>query len=191
MQRYFAGFTIGAALGLAVGLVTGRIALIGWLLNPTFDTVKQIAIFAWIPLISLWLGNTETAKAVFIAIAAFFPVFLNAQEGARSIELKYLDVADIFRLTRRQKLRRLILPAALPSIITGLRLGSIYAWLATIGAEYFFTNSAGVGNAMNDDRELFHMDNVILGMIVIGIVGVALNSGARVLEVRLTRWRGD
>jgi sulfonate transport system permease protein len=190
LQRALAGFSIGAALGLIVGLSTGRAPLLSQLLNPSINSVRQIAIFAWIPLLSLWLGSGELAKIVFVALAAFFPVALNSYEGAAGIERRYFDVAQLFKLTRWQSLRLLTIPAAMPSVITGVRLGLIYAWLATIGSEYFFTGGAGLGNAMNDGRQQFHMDQVIMGMAIIGAVGFAMSASARLLERRVARWRG-
>jgi sulfonate transport system permease protein len=189
LERVFAGFVVGAGAGLVVGVLMARVAAFDWLLGPMLNGVKQVALFAWIPLISIWLGSGDLAKSAFVALAAFFPVLLNAHEGVRSIDRRYLEVASVLCLSRWQRLRKVVLPAALPSIVTGVRLALIYSWLATIGAEYFFAAGAGIGNSMIDGRDEFRMDLVILGMALIGLVGFALNALAGGMERRLLGWR--
>ena len=189
LARDFAGFTIGAASGLMLGLLLARVRLADLLLSPTLNSARQIALFAWVPFLSLWLGNGEHGRIAFIALAAFFPVLLNAHLGARQVEARYIEVARALCLKPHRLLLKLVLPSALPQIMTGLRLGLIYAWLATIGAEYLFTTTTGIGSMMMDARDLFRMDLVILGMAVIGGIGFALNLILSRLG-RLSLWRG-
>jgi sulfonate transport system permease protein len=189
LKRDIAGFVVGGGVGLGLGVLTARLRPIDELLGPTLNGVKQIALFAWIPMISIWLGSGELAKSAFVALAAFFPLWLNTYEGVRSIDRRHLDVARVLCLTRWQRLGKVLLPAALPSIATGARLALIYAWLATIGAEYFFAAGAGIGNSMIDGRDQFRMALVLLGMALIGIVGFAMNVAAGGLEGLLLRWR--
>jgi len=186
LTRDFAGFAIGAACGLMLGLLLARIRLADLLLSPTLNTTRQIALFAWVPFLSLWLGNGEQGRIAFIALGAFFPVLLNTHLGARQVEARYLDVARALCLKPHRVLLTLVLPSALPQIVTGLRLGLIYAWLATIGAEYLFSTTSGIGSMMMDARDLFRMDLVILGMAVIGGVGFILTTG---LGLGLSRLR--
>lgn len=175
LKRDLAGFAIGAGLGLPLGLLLARVRLADRLLSPTLNATRQIALFAWVPFLSLWLGNGEVGRVAFIALASFFPVLLNSHLGAARIEARHLEVARILCLKPHRVLLKVILPSALPAILTGLRLGLIYAWLATIGAEYLFATTTGIGSLMMDARDLFRMDLVILGMIVIGGVGFLLN----------------
>jgi sulfonate transport system permease protein len=189
LKRDLLGFAIGAGLGLPLGLLLARVRLADRLLGPTLNATRQIALFAWVPFLSLWLGNGEQGRVAFIAIGAFFPVLLNTHLGAVRVEARYLEVAHVLCLKPHRKLLKVILPSALPAILTGLRMGLIYAWLATIGAEYMFATTSGVGAMMMDARDLFRMDLVILGMMVIGGVGFGLN--ALLSRVgHLSLWRG-
>jgi sulfonate transport system permease protein len=189
LARTLLGFAIGSVLGLIVGLAFGLSRIAERLIGPTFDALKQIALFAWIPLISVWFGVGETAKIAFIALAAFTPMVVNAWEGARGIDKHYVEVARVLTFSRSTFIWRVVLPGALPSIFVGLHLSLIYAWLATVGAEYFMTTGAGIGSLMMDERERYHMDLVLMCMAVLGIVGLLLNQAAARLEARLLRRR--
>lgn len=189
LARDLAGFTLGTTVGLLVGGAMGLSRLADRLLGPSFHAAKQVALFAWIPLMSVWLGSGEAAKVVFIALAAFYPVVVNTHEGVRSVGIEHIEVARVFKFSRWQVLRKVILPAATPSIFAGVQQALIYAWLGTIGAEYLLEPAPGVGNLMTDGRERFAMDVVLLGVIVTGLVGFGLNTVASVVEDRLLRWR--
>ncbi|WP_454737464.1 ABC transporter permease [Cupriavidus necator] len=190
LWRDLAGFAIGASAGLAFGAALGLSRLFERLVGPSFHTVKQISLFAWIPLISVWFGLGDAAKVVFLSLAAFFPVVLNTFEGIRAVPADLLEVARVLRFTRAQVLWRVVLPSAAPSIFAGIHLGLIYAWLATLGAEYLLVSGKGIGNTMVDGRENFWMDLVIFGVIVVGLVGFTLNWIASRIERRLLAWRG-
>jgi sulfonate transport system permease protein len=156
---------------------------------PSFNGLRQIAILAWIPLISIWFGVGESAKVVFIAAAAVIPVVLNTREGMRAASAQLVEVALALTFTRWQLVTRLYLPSALPSIATGVHLGLIYAWVASIGSEYFMTVGPGIGGLIIAGRERFQMDLVMLGILILGIVGFAINLGASAIEARLMRWK--
>ncbi|MES1187287.1 MAG: ABC transporter permease [Myxococcales bacterium] len=189
LERDLAGFVIGAGAGLALGSVMGLSRLADRLVGPTFHAAKQVAIFAWIPLISVWFGIGEPAKVVFIALSAFYPVVVNTFEGIRSVGREHIEVARVFRFTRLQVFRKVVVPGALPSIFAGLHLGLIYSWLGTLGAEYLLAAGPGVGNLMIEGRESFQMAKVLLGIIIAGGVGYGLNALATKLEANLLRWR--
>jgi sulfonate transport system permease protein len=189
LRRDLLGFGLGTLLGLLVGGWMGMSRVADRLLGPSFHAAKQVALFAWVPLLSVWCGTGETAKVVFIALAAFYPVVLNTHEGVRGVAPAYLDVARVFRFSRWQVIRHVVLPAALPSIFAGLHLALIYAWLGTLGSEYLLAPAAGIGNLMIDGRESFAMDKVLLGVILAGAVGAALNTLATQLENHALRWR--
>ena len=191
LWRDLAGFAIGASAGLVFGAALGLSRLLENLVGPSFHTVKQISLFAWVPLISVWFGLGDSAKVAFLSLAAFFPVALNTFEGIRGVPREFIEVAQVFKLTRLQWLTKVVLPAASPSIFTGLHLGLIYAWLATLGAEYLLVSGKGIGNTMIDGRENFWMDLVVFGMIVVGVVGFILNWAAGLIETRLLAWRGS
>ena len=189
LQRDLSGFALGAFVGLIVGSAMGTSRLADRLLGPSFDAAKQVAVFAWIPLISVWFGSGELAKVVFISLAAFYPVVVNTYEGVRSASREHIEVARVFRFSRAQTFRRVALPAALPSIFSGLHLALIYSWLGTLGAEYLLAPGPGIGNLMIDGRESLAMDKVLLGVILAGLVGYALNTIAARAEGYFLRWR--
>jgi len=189
LLRDIAGFTLGSLLGIAVGTTLGLSRIADPLFMPSFNGLRQIAILAWIPLISIWFGVGEAAKIVFIMAAAFIPVVLNTHEGMRSASTQLIEVARTLTFTRWQLVTRLYLPSALPSIATGVHLALIYAWVASIGSEYFMTIGPGIGGLIIAGRERFQMDLVMLGILILGLVGFLINRGASAIEKRLLRWQ--
>lgn len=190
LWRDLVGFAIGASSGLLFGALLGASRLFEKLVGPSFHTLKQISLFAWIPLLSVWFGLGDAAKVAFLSLAAFFPVVINTCEGIRGVPADLLEVARALKFSVWQRWRLVILPAAAPSIFAGIHLGLIYAWLATLGAEYLLVSGQGIGNLLIDGREHFWMDVVLFGVIVIGLVGFALNWIAGRLEARVLAWRG-
>jgi len=190
LVRDLSGFAIGAIAGIAVGALMGVSRWSNRVIGPTFHTLRQISLFAWLPLLSSWLDTGDRSKIVFIALSAFYPVVLGAFEGVRGVSRAQAEVARIYVFTRRQTLLRLILPAAAPQILTGLRLGLIYAWIATIGSEFLLANYGdGLGNIVFKGRANFNIELIIAGMLVIGLIGYAFNRLADLLEARSLRWR--
>ena len=189
LQRDFLGFGLGASFGIVVGGLMGISRLWERLVGPTFNGAKQVAVFAWLPLLSVWCGTGELGKVVFIALAAFYPVVVNTHEGVRSVAREHVEVARAFDYSRWQIVRKVVVPSALPSVFAGLQLGLIYAWLGTIGAEYLLAPGEGIGNLMIEGRESFQMDKVLLGVVVVGVVGASINALVLKLEGRLLKWR--
>lgn len=190
LLRDLAGLAIGSIAGVAAGIVLGLSRWSRLLVGPTLHTVKQISLFAWIPLIMVWFGLGETSKIVFVSLAVFFPLLLNTFEGVGSVAPEFVEVARVFAFTRRQLIVRVVIPAALPSIFTGFQLALIYSWLATLGAEYMLTSGPGIGNLLTDGRENFWMDQVLLGVVIVGVIGFIFSALAGLLARRLLRWRG-
>ncbi|WP_283179751.1 ABC transporter permease [Gemmobacter sp. 24YEA27] len=189
LARLAIGALAGSLIAIPLGLLIGSSRLARHLLGPSFNVLKQIALFAWIPLISVWFGTGEVAKVVFVSMAVFTPVVINTWEGTAEVPEHLREVARIYALGPAARLRRLILPAALPQIFTGLRLGLIYGWLATVGAEYFMTVAPGIGSQMTAGRELLEMDLVMVGVLLLGGIGFAINSIAEASERRLVSWK--
>ncbi|MFC4273976.1 ABC transporter permease [Achromobacter aloeverae] len=190
LAREFAGFLIGTAAGLVLGALLGLSRGFNRLVGPSFNTFKQISLFAWIPLISVWFGLGDTAKVVFLSLAALVPVVVNTCDGIRGTPEALLEVARVYGYSRTQAFFHVVLPAATPAIFTGVYLALIYSWLATIGAEYLLVAGVGIGNLLIEGSEHFQMDLVIFGMIVVGVVGWLMNAITRKLEHRLARLRG-
>jgi sulfonate transport system permease protein len=180
LARDVSGFAIGTALGLILGCVLGLSPLFERLVGPSFNTFKQVSLFAWIPLISVWFGLGDVSKVVFLSLAALVPVVVNTCDGLRNVPPGLLEVARVYGFSRWQTIIGVLLPAALPSIFTGI-----------YGAEYLLVSGEGVGNLLIDGSEHFRMDLVLFGMLVIGVVGWTLNALARALERRLQRRYGS
>lgn len=189
--RIHVGFSLGAALGVAFGLLLGMSRRAQRVVSPTIHTVRQIALFAWIPLLTAWFGNGETTKIVFIALSAFFPMFLNTELGVRTIPLALREVALTNRLPFRRKVTRLILPGALPSILTGVEIALLTAWIGTIGAEYAIGSGRGLGSFLAAARELFRMDLVLAGVVILALGGAALSLLSRFLHTHLIGWKAN
>src|SRR5882757_1632760 len=189
LLRDMAGFTLGTAVGIVIGTTLGLSRIADRLFMPSSNGLRQIAILAWIPLISIWFGVGEAAKIVFIMAAALIPVVLNTHEGMRSASTQLVEVARTLTFTRWQLVTWLYLPSALPSIATGVHLALIYAWVASIGSEYFMTIGPGIGGMIIAGRERFEMDLVMLGILILGVVGYLINCSASLLEAWLLRWQ--
>ncbi|MDR2690369.1 MAG: ABC transporter permease [Azoarcus sp.] len=190
LYRDLAGFAIGSLFGVASGVALGLSRRLDATFNPTLNALKQISLFAWLPLISTWFGYDDGAKILFIAASSFYPVAVNTFEGVRGIARNHIEVARVFRFSKAQLIFRLLLPAAAPKILVGLQLGLVFAWLATIGSEFLLANwGSGLGNLIIHGREALDVGLVIWGLIVVGIVGALLNYLAQRVENHLLRWR--
>lgn len=151
--------------------------------------LRHIALFAWLPLLTAWVGNDNGGKIVFIALASFFPMFFSTRQAVLQRNPQLDEVARVLRLGEVARLRRVILPGAAPGIFAGLRLALIYAWLGNIGAEYFMSSGVGIGSLMINAQQLLDMPTILCGMVLVGITGAALDKAGRLLEMRVTRWR--
>ncbi|MDB5408192.1 MAG: putative alkanesulfonate transport protein superfamily, inner rane component [Rhodospirillales bacterium] len=189
--RMLAGFTIGILAGGALGLLMGvsRFAERG--IAPSFTAVRQITLFAWIPLLTAWFGNGEAAKIVFIALSAGFPMALNTHQGLRDIPIAFVEVARVLRLSRRRLLTQVLVPSALPAIAIGIEIALINAWIGTVGAEYAMGLGRGVGAFLAEGREQFRMDIVIVGVLTLALVGFVLNTLLRAGVARLMPASGN
>lgn len=190
LWRDLSGFGLGTLAGVAVGALLGASRLADKVIGPTFHTARQISLFAWLPLLSALVGTGDLSKVIFIGFSTFYPVVLGTLEGVRGVSVAHAEVARAYGFTHLQTLTRLILPASLPQIISGVRLGLIYAWLATIGAEFLLVNDGhGLGNIVFKGRMAFNVELIIFGLLSIGLIGNAFNRVADRTERRLLRWR--
>ncbi len=189
LGRTLSGLLLGGGLGFALGLLLGLSRRSERVLGPTLAALRQIAIFAWVPLLTAWFGLGELAKSVFIALAAFFPLFIATQRSVLNLSPLLNEAAQVLRLSLALRLRRLVLPGAAAGIFAGLRLSLIYAWLGTIGAEYFMPSNGGIGSLMIGAQQLFRMDLIGAGMLLVGLTGALLNALGQRIEARATRWR--
>ena len=189
VARALTGFAIGAPAGLAFGLLLGLWRLAERLFGPIFLAYRQIALFAWIPLLSMWFGGGEAGKVAFIALSAFAPSVVNSWRGARGIPASYRELSAVLTFRPLDHLRLVALPAALPGIMTGLRSALIHAWLATVGAELFLDIAPGLGGRLNEGRDKFEVDLMIVALTVLATFGLAFSRLAAAVETRLLQGR--
>ncbi|GAJ96801.1 ABC transporter permease [Rhizobium rhizogenes] len=189
LRRNLIGFAIGASAGLLLGLVLGFSHTAERIVGPTLLAFRQIALFAWVPLLSVWFGGADAGKIAFIAVAGFQPVVINTWQGVRGLPPPYRELSDVLIFSRIDFAHLIALPGALPAIFTGLHAGLIYAWLATLGSELFLNVTPGIGGRLNEGSQLFEMDLLFLGIIILAAIGLFYNSSALWLETWLLRRR--
>ena len=186
--RVAIGFTGGALLAIVLGAAVGLNRTVEALLDPTFQALRAIPSLAWVPLLLLWLGIDEAPKLVLIGVGAFFPVYMGVASGIRDVDRKLIDAARMYRLSRPALARRVLLPAALPSIFTGLRNGLSLAWMFMVAAE-LIAASQGLGYLLSDGRETSRADIVLAAIVLLALLGKASDSLMQRLENRLLAWR--
>jgi sulfonate transport system permease protein len=188
LLRVMAGFLIGSAIGLALGAAMGLSEEAEAYLGPFFTALRQVPLYGWIPFLIVLLGVGDGFKVVFVAIGAFYPMAMNTFEGVQHVPVQYVEVARAYGHGRGALLRHVILPAALPSVFTGLRLALSIAWMSSVGAEVMAASS-GLGYMISWGRQLMQFDIVMVGVICIGLVGLAMNNLLNPLEAHCLRWR--
>jgi sulfonate transport system permease protein len=186
--RVTAGFSLGAVLAVLLGAAVGLNRRAEELLDPTFQALRAIPSLAWVPLLLLWLGIDEAPKVVLIAIGAFFPVYMGVASGIRGVDRKLIEVARLYRLGGVAITRRVLLPATMPSILTGLRNGLSLAWMFMVAAE-LIAASQGLGYLLSDGRETSRADIVLAAIVLLAILGKASDSVMAVIERRWLSWR--
>jgi sulfonate transport system permease protein len=187
LWRITYGFLIGSAAGLALGTAMGMSRAVEDYCGPLFRALAQIPSLGWVPILILIFGLDEIVKYLIIAKACFIPTTLATAQGIRNIPRQYLEVASVLRLSRRSVLTKVVVPGALPTIFGGLRLALSHAWIALIVVE-MLAATEGVGYMMVWGRTLFQIDIVVVGMILIGVIGLAMDVGLTQLERRFRRW---
>lgn len=186
--RVFLGFFIGSGLALIFALLVGLNEQAEAFLEPTFSAIKSIPSLAWIPLLLLWLGIDESSKITLIAIGAFFPTYTNTVAAIQGVDRKLIEVAQVYRLKYLRQIREIILPAASPGILTGLRNSLSLAWMFMIAAE-LIAATQGIGYLLSDGRETSRPDIVIIAIILLALLGKITDSLMKYLEQYLLRWR--
>jgi sulfonate transport system permease protein len=186
--RAVAGFLLGAGIGLLAGIAVGFSTKTEDVIDPTVQMLRTIPHLAVAPLFILWFGFGETSKILLIAKGAFFPVYVNTFLGIRGVDAKLFDVARILHFSRWEKITLLIIPSALPTILSGIRLSLGAAWLGLVVAE-LMGSTEGIGYMMMDARQFSNTDIVFVGIILFAVVGKLTDSLVRVLEKRLLRWQ--
>lgn len=174
LKRVIIGFVIGAGLGILLGTVLGVFKSINSYLRLIMDLLRPVPVIVWVPVLILWIGIGEGTKVIVIAIGTFWPVFLNVMDGVMNVNQKYLEVATIFCKDRRDTIFKVILPAAVPYLLSGIRIASGNALMGVVGAE-MFASSSGLGYMVTFFREMNQPASMMVGVLMIAILGALVN----------------
>ncbi|MGI4855637.1 MAG: ABC transporter permease subunit [Janthinobacterium lividum] len=190
LLRALTGFVIGGAIGFGLGVAVGFSTLAMALFDRSIQMIRAVPFLAMLPLVIVWFGVGESAKIFLVALAVVFPIYINTVLGIRQIDPKLMELAKVVGLGRLAVIRRIILPGAMPSILTGVRYALAHAWLALVIAETLATTQ-GIGFLAMDAREFLQTDVILLTIIIYAIIGIAADSLARLLERRLLSWHAN
>ena len=188
LARVAGGFALGGLFGVVLGVSMGLSRKVEQYWFPLFNAVSQVPVLGWLPLAMMLLGIGESLKIVIIAHATLVPIALNALKGIRNVPRQYIEVAQTFKFSNRQLLRKVVFPASVPATFVGIRYGLTQAWLSLVTVE-LLASSEGLGFLIVWGRQLFQLDLVLAAIIVVGVVGLLLDKGLERLEARLLRWR--
>jgi sulfonate transport system permease protein len=188
LVRIGQGFLLAAGLAVPAGILVAVFSPFAQYVSPILGFLRQVPPVAWIPVLIMVLGIGEATKLAVIVYAAFFPIFMNTVLGITQIDRRFWEVARLLEFSPRETLRELILPAAAPSLIAGLRLGMSNSWRALVAAEMLAAFS-GLGYMIMAARSLVRMDEMFIGIVVIGLLGLAIDWGWKSLEGYILRWQ--
>lgn len=186
LGRLGVGYLVGCGLGAAFGFAMALSRSFEDYTSGLFHAIRQVPTVAFIPMLVLMFGVEETFKIVVVAKASFYPVALAVFSGVRGIPVRYLDVAAVYGLSLLDRLRLVMIPATLPPVLTGLRLGLGRAWVALVAAELLVSDE-GIGQMMEMGRQMFRLDIVLMGIIIIGTIGYLLDLAFKGLEARVVK----
>jgi len=187
LYRVMMGFLIGTTLALLLGLAMGASNKAYAYLNPVLQLLRPIPPIAYVPLAILWFGLGNPPAFFLISLGAFFPVLMNTISGVRSVDAIYIRAARNLGASRAALFFRVMVPAAMPHIMTGVRVGFGVAFIVVIVAEMIAVNN-GLGYRILEAREYFWSDKIIAGMITIGLLGLGIDSALARLSKYLLRW---
>jgi NitT/TauT family transport system permease protein len=190
LMRVGLGFSLAVLVAVPLGLWLGWVKGAYSTLNPLFQILRPISPIAWIPIAILWFGVGNASPIYLIFISSVFPMIVQTTAGVHTIERRYLRAAQNFGVSRYTLFRQVVIPAVLPQIIVGMRIGLGVAWLVVVAAEMIALRS-GLGYLIIDSRNAGNRyDLVIAGMIIIGLIGLLLDGLMRLLEgLKSVRWR--
>ena len=182
------GFVIGGGLGLLFGLWAGFSRRTEYVVDPSIQMLRLVPHLAIAPLIILWFGFGEVSKVLIIAKGAFFPLYIHTLMGIRGVDNKLFEVTRVLGFSRSKQIVRLVIPAAMPGILLGLRLSLALSWLGLVVAE-LLGSQAGIGFLINVAKQNSVTETIFVGVIIFAVVGKLVDSLVRLLERRLLRWR--
>jgi NitT/TauT family transport system permease protein len=190
LTRVGTGFVLAVCVAVPLGLWMGWVRGAYSTLNPLFQILRPISPIAWIPIAILWFGVGTASPIYLIFISSVFPMIVQTTVGVHTIEKRYLRAAENFGVSRHTLFRQVVIPAVLPQVLVGMRIGLGVAWLVVVAAEMIALRS-GLGYMIMDSRNAGNRyDLVVAGMIIIGVIGLSLDGIMRLMEgIKWVRWR--
>ncbi|HEY0219632.1 MAG TPA: ABC transporter permease subunit [Afipia sp.] len=187
LLRAATGFAIGGVIAFVLGTLVGFSRIAEALIDRSVQMFRAIPFLALLPLVIVWFGVGEAEKIFLVSLGVAFPIYINTTLGIRQVDPKLIELGRVQGLNHWQLIRRIILPGALPSILTGVRYSLATAWLALVVAETIGAQS-GLGFLAMDAREFLRTDVIILTIVIYALIGVIADSIAKLLERRLLAW---
>jgi sulfonate transport system permease protein len=187
LLRVAVGFGLGTAVGTLLGAIAGYSTLVRRLIDPSLQGLRAVPSIAWIPLFILWLGIFETSKVALIAIGVFFPIYLGVMGAVMSVDRKIVEVGRVFRLSDVQMVRRILLPAVLPSYVIALRSGLGLGWMFVIAAE-FMGASEGLGYLLIDGQQLGKPAEIVAAILAFAALGKTTDWFIALAAAPFLRW---
>jgi sulfonate transport system permease protein len=180
--------SLAAVIGVTLGILLGRFRTPSDLLEPEVTALFLTPRIALLPLIALWFGFGDGAKIVVIFLFSFFEIFFTVRNGVRTIDAEYIEVARAYCIPERVLLQKVVVPAALPYVATGLRLGLLHGMVGVVLVGFFLENN-GIGGLLYNEAQDFRIAGLFAGLFTVALVGMAMNQSLRWLEARLAPWR--
>ena len=188
LHRVLIGLGLGAVFGIGIALLCGLSKIAEDLVDPPMQMLRTVPHIALIPLLIIWFGIGETPKIALIALASAFPLYLNVYAGIRNVDNSLIEAGRMLELSRLQTITLIVLPGALPNLLTGLRYALGASWLALVFGEQI-NATAGIGYLLSNARDLFQTDVIIVCLVVYALLGLTGDLIVRWLESRLLDWR--
>ncbi len=190
LKRVCVALTFASAIGFPLGTALGASNRFAWFVEPIVNFFRPIPPLAWIPLSIVWFGINDAQNEFIIFLGAFFPIILNTMEGVRDVDRQLIRAARTLGAHRTAIALTIVLPAALPSMFVGLRIGTGIAWMALVAGELVAATS-GLGFLISQGRLLYRSDFIIVGMLMIGLIGLLLDALIRFIQQLVTPWRAE
>lgn len=190
LRRVLSGVAMAFVTAIPLGMVMGYWARAREYLTPLVEMVRPIPPLAWVPIAILWFGIGDKSASFIIFLGAFFPILLNTIGGVLSINKRLIESSIILGAGRGDLFAKVLMPGAMPSIITGVRIALGIGWMTLVAAEFTGIKSGyGLGYMIMTARDIQRPDQIVAGMAVIGLIGYAMDFGVRAIEGRVLRWR--
>jgi len=190
LHRVFWGFSFAAAISIPLGIILGWSKPLKRMADPVIEMLRPIPPLAWIPISILWFGIGIESAAFIIFLGAFFPILLSTIAGVVSIDTILIEASRSLGAKERQVLLKVLVPGAMPSILTGLRIGLGIGWMTLVAAEFTGVKTGyGLGYMIMTARDIQRPDKIVAGMAMIGLLGYLMDKVLRLTEARVLRWR--